>query len=78
MSSNRELSGINVIRKWTRDASTNRMDLNVAVEVLLSRGGTDVKELGPAGVREALLKGRILATPLARFYVDGLGQHASA
>ena len=56
-----------VVRTWKRDRSQNRMDLRSAIGNLMGNSG-----LSPYKIKELLLAGEVLETPLAAFQIDVL------
>lgn len=61
-------------RTWKRDGSMNRMTLDAAVYNLASRGELLAKRGEPNedAIREALVTGQTLETPLATFALEAL------
>jgi hypothetical protein len=62
-----------VVRTWTRDGTTNLMDLDAAVENLARNqaGHEGATDEGRQAVRTALLAGETLRTHYATFAVEG-------
>jgi hypothetical protein len=66
-----------ITRTWRRDQSRNEMPIEEAVDNLMSRGLPEVTRLGTVGIRDRLLAGHELYTPLASFRIEQEGVEAA-
>lgn len=67
---------LTAVRTWKRDSSHNFMSVDAAVANLIYNGDEDVRAEGADAVRDCLLVGCVMETPLAVFavcYGDGIG-----
>lgn len=60
---------LTAVRTWLRDGSRNFMSVDAAVANLFYNGDEDVKAEGIDAIRDCLLAGCIMETPLAVFTV---------